>query len=242
MSQQSDTLTTYQGRRRRLGNLTHQIVQDLGKAIVTGEFSSGKEFPIESEICSRYDASRSIVREAIKVLNAKGLLIARPRRGTSVSPEKDWNMLDPDICHWMLSRRFSLELLRDFTRARLAIEPAAAAEAARTATESQLEHLKNKLDGMRLAAQGQLDPLVTDIEFHIAILEASNNSFFYSMRPMIESALRISIRHTNRKLRQRVASYEEHVNLLQPILDRDPERAAAESRQVLQRNLQLMGG
>lgn len=233
--------TTYGSRKRRLGSLTHQIVQELGRAIVTGEFSNGKNFPIESEICARYDASRSVVREAIKVLNSKGLLIAKPRRGTSVSPEREWNLLDPDVCHWMLDRRFSLDLLRDFTRARLAIEPAAAAEAARTASQEQLNMLEERLAEMGRAAEGSADPLIADIEFHVAILEASNNPFFYSMGPMIESALRISIRYTNRKLRQRVASYEEHVQLLQPILDRDPEKAAEESRAVLTRNLGLMG-
>jgi len=229
-----------QGRRkRRLGSLTHQIVQDLGKAIVTGQFSEDK-FPIESEICKRYDASRSIVREAIKMLNSKGMLVARPRRGTTVRPEKEWNLLDPDILYWMLNRRFSLQLLKDFTRARLAIEPAAAAEAARTATEEQRQLMRDKLAGMELAAAGKNDPLLADIDFHIAVLEASNNPFFYSMSPMIETALRISIQYTNRKLRQRVASYEEHEKLLAPILARDPEAAAAESRAVLTRNLGLM--
>lgn len=240
MSSAKPPSTTYDGRKRRLGSLTHQIVQDLGKAIVTGEFSNGKNFPIESEICAHYSASRSIVREAIKVLNSKGLLIAKPRRGTSVSPEREWNLLDPDVCHWMLNRRFSLELLRDFTRARLAIEPAASAEAARTATEEQQAMMRERLAGMARAVEGTEDPLIADIEFHVAILEASNNPFFYSMSPMIESALRISIEYTNRKRRQQVASYEEHVNLLQPILDRDPEKAAEASRAVLTSNLGLM--
>jgi DNA-binding FadR family transcriptional regulator len=233
-------VATHERRKRRLGNLTHQIVQDLGKAIVTGKYSDKQDFPIESEICKRYDASRSIVREAIKVLNAKGMLVARPRRGTSVRPEKEWNLLDPDILYWMLSRRFSLPLLRDFTRARLAIEPAAAAEAARTATQAQMDLMRDKLEGIRLAVEGKSGPLLADIEFHIAILEASNNPFFYSMSAMIESAMRISIRYTNRQLRQRVASYEEHDGLLQPILDRDPEGAASASRAVLERNLKLM--
>jgi DNA-binding FadR family transcriptional regulator len=231
---------TYAHRKRRLGSLTHHIVQDLGKAIVTGRFSKDGAFPVESELCKRYDASRSIVREAIKVLNAKGLLIARPRRGTRVSPEEEWNLLDPDVLHWMLSRRFSLSLLRDFTRARLAIEPAAAAEAARSATEAQRQHMQDALAEMKLATLGKRDPVVADIEFHLAIVEASNNRFFYSMSPMIESALRSSIRYTNRQLKQRVASYEEHENLFQPIQDRDPEEAAAESRRVLLRNLSLM--
>src|SRR5210317_1019050 len=119
---------SYRNRERSFGSLTQEIVHKLGVDIVTGKYSGINAFPIESEICDKYGASRSIVREAIKVLNAKGLLIARPRRGTSVRPENEWNLLDPDVLYWMLNRRFSLSLLKHFTRARLAIEPAAAAE------------------------------------------------------------------------------------------------------------------
>ena len=230
----------YQHGERALGSLTQQIVQDLGIAIVTSKFSGKDGFPIEAEICARYSASRSVVREAIKILNAKGLLIARPRRGTSVRPESEWNLLDPDVLFWMLKRRFNLPLLIDFTRARLAIEPAAAAEAARTATEEQQENMKRALARMAEAARGSLDPLETDVDFHLSILEASNNQFFYHMSPVVETALRFSIRFTNRQLRQRVASLEEHRVILDAILARDQARAVAESRGLLERALALM--
>jgi DNA-binding FadR family transcriptional regulator len=229
-----------QNRERTYGNLTERIVQDLGSAIVTGQFSGDTPFPIESEICARYGASRSIVREAIKVLNAKGLLIARPRRGTSVRPEHDWNLIDPDVLSWFMNRRFSIELLKHFTRARLAIEPAAAAEAARTDSEQQQLNMSTMLARMEQAAQGSLDPLETDVDFHLSILEASNNQFFYNMSPMIETALNFSIRFTNRQLRQRVASVSEHRAILDAILSRDADKAAEETRGLLERALALM--
>jgi DNA-binding FadR family transcriptional regulator len=229
-----------QPKQRTFGSRTQQVVQDLGIAIVTREYSSEKPFPIEAEICAKFGASRSIVREAIKVLNAKGLLIARPRRGTSVRPEKDWNLLDPDILEWMLKRRFSLSLLKDFTRARLAIEPSAAAEAARTASEAQIANIGHMLDRMREAAKGNLEPLESDIDFHLSILEASNNPFFYNMSPMIETALHFSIRFTNKQLKQRFASVEEHEVIFKAIADRDQEKAANETRDLLLRALALM--
>jgi DNA-binding FadR family transcriptional regulator len=232
--------STYLKRRRSFGNRTQELVQDLGIAIVTRKYSVAKPFPIESEICARYNASRSIVREAIKVLNAKGLLIARPRRGTSVRPEKDWNLLDPDVLYWMLKRRFSLALLKDFTRARLAIEPSAAAEAARTASGEQVEQIGRMLDRMREAANGQLDPLESDIDFHLAILQASNNPFFYNMSPMIETALHFSIRFTNRQLRQRHASVAEHEVIYDAIAAGNESLAADETRGLLLRALELM--
>jgi len=231
---------TYDSRKRSFGNRTQQVVQDLGIAIVTREYSEENPFPIESEICVKYNASRSIVREAIKVLNAKGLLIARPRCGTSVRLERDWNLLDPDVLYWMLQRRFSLALLKDFTRARLAIEPNAAAEAARTATESQVKNIALMLERMREAAHGQLDPLESDVNFHLAILQASNNPFFYNMSPMIETALHFSIRFTNRQLRQSHASVEEHKVIYDAIANRNQALAAQETRGLLERALDLM--
>jgi len=230
----------YQHGERALGSLTQQIVQDLGIAIVTGKFAGKGGFPIEAEICSRYSASRSVVREAIKVLNAKGLLIARPRRGTSVRPEHEWNLLDPDVLFWMLKRRFNLPLLIDFTRARLAIEPSAAAEAARTATPAQQENMRRMLERMAEAAKGMLDPLEADVDFHLSILEASNNQFFYHMSPVIETALRFSIRFTNRQLRQRFASVDEHQMILDAILARDQVKASEETRGLLDRALEIM--
>jgi DNA-binding FadR family transcriptional regulator len=237
---ENETRPTYMNRRRSFGSRTQELVQALGIAIVTREYSIEKPFPIESEICARYNASRSIVREAIKVLNGKGLLIARPRRGTSVRPEKDWNLLDPDVLYWMLKRRFSLSLLKDFTRARLAIEPNAAAEAARTASKEQVENIARMLDRMREAAKGEMDPLETDVDFHLAILQASNNPFFYNMSPMIETALHFSIRFTNRQLRQRHASVEEHKVIYDAIASGNETVAAEETRGLLERALELM--
>jgi DNA-binding FadR family transcriptional regulator len=113
--------------RARGQNLTSSIVQDLGVAIVIGTYSERNPFPIEAELCRQFGASRSVLREAVKMLTAKGLLGARPRQGTWVQPEENWNLLDPDILGWLLERKFSPALLIEFTEIRLAMEPGAAA-------------------------------------------------------------------------------------------------------------------
>src|SRR5215468_11779352 len=100
-------------------NLTSRIVRELGIRIVTGEYSKGRPFPTESELCAELGASRSVLREAVKMVTAKGLLRARPRHGTQVQPEANWNLLDPDVLKWMLERKFSLPLLIQFTQVRL---------------------------------------------------------------------------------------------------------------------------
>ena len=107
---------------REGGNLTSAITQDLGRAIVTGKFSDGVVFPYEADLCKQYGVSRPVLREAVKMLTAKGLLKARPRQGTSVQPEDQWNLFDPDVLRWMMERKFTIELMVEFTEVRLAIE------------------------------------------------------------------------------------------------------------------------
>src|SRR3974390_1107884 len=107
-------------------NLTYSIANHIGIAIVTGVYSADNPIPIEAELCTQYGASRSVLREAVKMLTAKGLLGARPRQGTWVQPEESWNLFDPDVMRWLLERKLSLSLLIEFTQIRLAVEPAAA--------------------------------------------------------------------------------------------------------------------
>jgi DNA-binding FadR family transcriptional regulator len=118
-------------------SLTYGLVESLGQAIVTGEYVE-VGFPTEGELSKQFGASRTVTREAVKMLTAKGLLSARPRHGTVVEPENEWNLLDPDVLRWMLERKFSLRLLAEFTEMRLGIEPAAAAWPPATPTRSGL--------------------------------------------------------------------------------------------------------
>ena len=78
-------------------NLTYSIANHIGIAIVTGVYSADNPIPIEAELCRQYGASRPALRQAVKMLTAKGLLGARPRRGIWVQPEDKWNLLDPGI-------------------------------------------------------------------------------------------------------------------------------------------------
>mgnify|MGYP003337701332 CR=1 FL=1 len=104
-------------------NLTYGLLDQLGKMIVTGAFDS-KGFPTEAELSEQFGISRSVTREAVKMLSAKGLLTARPRQGTSIQPISAWNLFDADVLHWLLERKFSIDLLTQFNQLRAAIEPA----------------------------------------------------------------------------------------------------------------------
>src|ERR1700676_5749095 len=127
-------------------NLTYTIAHNLGVAIVTGVYSTDNPIPIESELSRQYNASRTVLREAVKMLTAKGLLGSRPRLGTWVQPESNWNLLDPDVLGWLLERKFSPALLIEFTEMRLAVEPGAAALAAYVAGAEEKATIRSAIE------------------------------------------------------------------------------------------------
>lgn len=221
-------------------NLTSSIVEELGIAIVTGEYAEDKPFPVESALCRQYGASRSVLREAVKMLTAKGLLRARPRQGTRVQPETNWNLLDPDVLRWMLERKFSLKLLIQFTQVRLSFEPGAAALAAQFATPDQRAAIMRGIDRMLAAGRGKDDPLESDISFHVAVLRASGNPFYVHLRELIETALRFSIRRTNAYKGVSLASVLDHKRVADAIIAGDSVGAERAMRALIQEALDLM--
>jgi len=204
-------------------NLTYALLDAVGKAIVVGRYDDSP-FPTEADLARQYSVSRSVTREAVKMLTAKGLLIARPRKGTSVQPPSAWNLFDPDVLRWMLERKFSLDLLRQFNELRIAIEPMAAWLAATAADVQGIAAIEAGYQRMVAAEAGDDDALEADIAFHIAILEASANPFYAQFRDVVMTALRTSIRFTNR-FKGRTASLPQHRAVLTAIEERSPERA-----------------
>lgn len=227
-------------RRRTLGRRTNAIVEDIGVAIVTGAYKPGELLPVEAELTRVHQASRSVLREAIKVLNAKGLITAKPRRGTSVTESSDWNLFDPDILRWIMRQDFSLPLLIEFTHVRLGIEPLAAAMAARRADPAGLAAIRAGYARMAAAQEGQDDHLQSDIDFHIAILDASGNRFYSRLKPLVSAALQISIRYTDSIARDEQAKLDAHRAVCDAIVEGHADLAATSARQLLIDALHLM--
>ncbi len=219
-------------------NLTYGMLDDLGRAIVTGAFRT-MPFPTEIELASRYGVSRSVTREAVRMLTAKGLVSARPRQGTTVRPEAAWNLFDPDVLRWLLERAFSLTLLRQFSELRVSIEPGAAALAARTATPAGLALIDAGYLRMLAADAGRDDALEADIAFHVAVLEASGNPFYAQFRDMVSTALHTSIRFTQHS-RGQTASLPAHKAVKDAIEARDPVAARAAMEGIIAEVLTLI--
>lgn len=221
-------------------NLTHQLTYDLGIAIVKGTYPVGGGLPSEADLCVQYNVSRSSTREAVKMLSAKGLISSRPKQGIRVLPENSWNMFDTDVLTWILSSKPSLALLKEFTQVRLAIEPQAAALAAMNATYEQLEDIEKALTRMVEADQGLDDPLDADIAFHTSILIASGNRFFVQLTEFIGTALRVSIRYTNKIKGVPGADVKKHADILNTIKSRNPDRARDAVTAILEEALELI--
>lgn len=202
-------------------NLTYKLLDDVGRAIVTGAYDT-QSFPTEAEMAKRHGVSRSVTREALKMLTAKGLLTAAPRRGTTVMPPTAWNLFDGDVLRWILERRFSLDLLRQFSQLRAAIEPGAAALAAEVGDEVAIARIANAYEWMERAAASGEDGLDADISFHISILRASGNPFFFQFRSIVETALRYSLGFSPHA---REPSLDTHRAVLDAIRQRDAIRA-----------------
>ena len=212
-------------------NLTYRLLDTIGLAIVTGQYET-QPFPTEAQLAQTHGVSRSVTREAVKMLTAKGLLSARPRQGTIVRPSETWNLFDTDVLRWMLERTFSVDLLRQFSQLRIAIEPEAAALAAQFGGATDLVDIDAGLERMIAADRDADDPLDADIAFHIAILKASRNPFYGQFRDVVATALRTSIRFTNR-IKGRNASIADHAAVRDAIFARDPEAARTAMRHLI---------
>ena len=214
-------------------NRTFSIVDRLGGAIVAGDYTEANPLPNEAELAQQFGVSRPILREAVKMLTSKGLVAARPRHGTWVTSESEWNFLDPDVLNWLLGRAYSPELLIQFTELRLAIEPQAAALAARRATPQAKAEVSAALARMVAADRGEDDPLASDIAFHHSILLATRNRFYSEMTDFIDAALRLSIRRTNTYKGVATASVGEHKRVADAVLEGDTQAATEAMRGLL---------
>jgi len=207
-------------------NLTQQVADTLGSAIITGSYGEHNPVPSEAVLCEQLKVSRSAAREAVKSLAAKGLLTSRARQGIRVLPESEWNLFDADVLRWMRESNPSLELLREFAELRVAVEPQAAMLAAQRQNGEKIDQISKALDRMKQAESGLEDPLEADIAFHLSILNASENRFFSQLGRIIDTTLRVSIRFTNMRTGVRAGNHAEHKEIYDAIVANNPEKAA----------------
>ena len=207
-----------------------RIVRELGLRILAGELAPGDRLPPEPELIEKYEVSRPVLREAVRVLVAKGLVMSRQRAGAIVRPRIEWHLLDPDVLYWMIQTRPAPEFVKTLMGMRRVFEPGAAALAAQAATDEQLAGIAQAYDGMATATSPD-EMLEPDLAFHRRIAEATGNDLMAYIGTMLSLALRESIKMSSR-LDTHALSLPRHKAILTALQHRDA--AAARQATVLQ--------
>lgn len=199
------------------------VVKTLAQRILSLQYPPGSALPPEPDLCETFGISRSAVREAIKVLDSKGMVTTRPRIGTVVRAREAWNLLDPDVLAWSMELQPSAELVLSLIEARQVIEPAAARFAALRATAGEIAPLEDAFARMsRFKSAQDFEAFnKADIDFHTALLRASGNIVFQQLSNTIGAALAYSFRLTISRAREPGASLPNHGEVIERIRMRD---------------------
>ncbi len=197
-----------------------RIVRELGLRILSGDLRPGDRLPNEGELITLYQVSRPVLREAVRVLVAKGLVISRQRSGSVVRPRNEWHLLDPDVLYWMIQTKPAPDFVHTLMTVRRVFEPAVAALAARAASDEQLASIAEAYAGMEAA--GDKDELLEpDLAFHRRIAEATGNDLLAYIGNMLSLALRESIKLSSRLPNTHELSLPRHKAILTALQSRD---------------------
>lgn len=161
-----------------------RVVDELGLRIMSGKLAAGATVDTE-ELTSVYDVSRTVVREALKVLAGKGLIDARPRRGTYVRERLHWNLLDPDVLRWQFDTLTDTSILEKLHEVRVMVEPAAAELAAARRTDDDVAVLIEAVDAMGLADTSADAIAEADLRFHLGLIAATHNELIEQLSIII---------------------------------------------------------
>ncbi len=210
---------------RRMGSRIHaELAAGIGTRILDGTYPPGTLLPNEAEWGQMFGASRTAVREAIKTLNGKGLLVSRPKVGSRVEPRERWNLLDRDVMAWHCAAMDKKAFLLSLQEVRRILEPGAALLAASRRTPAQLAELEEALEGMRNASTAE-DMVAPDVRFHLALLACANNELLAPFGIVIEQALANMFAFTSRHNTKPGQVIPMHADVVEAIAAQAPEAA-----------------
>jgi GntR family transcriptional regulator, galactonate operon transcriptional repressor len=180
-------LTSFQRR-----NLSEQVVRQIGLSIMRNDFKPGDALLSEPELSLQFNVSRPILREALKMLDAKGLIKSRPKIGTRVRPRADWNLLDPDVIAWWYEIGPDSSFLQAICEIRLMFEPMTARFAAQRATADEIATIEESCRRLQAAVVSVEAYIPADLQFHAAICAAAHNELLQKIMVTLAAPLRAS--------------------------------------------------
>jgi DNA-binding FadR family transcriptional regulator len=206
-------------------NVHGNTLDALGEAIVAGRYPPGSTMPPEPTLCEELGVSRTVIREAVKSLVAKGLVTTGPKVGTRVLEPDQWNWFDPSVVAWQSKVGLTREYLRDLQELRRVVEPAAVRMAAQRATREDLADLEQAFAGMKRAIEEGGDYVTHDLRFHQGLLRACRNRMIVQMSKAIGALLRTSFEISTAKKNGPRDSLPLHRAVLDAVIAHDPPRA-----------------
>jgi DNA-binding FadR family transcriptional regulator len=215
-------------------NVHGNIVDLLGGSIVAGRYAPGASLPPEPMLGAELGVSRTVVREAVKSLIAKGLVTTGPKVGTRVQQEDQWNWFDPDVITWRSRAGITPEFLRDLQDLRRIVEPAAVRLAAERATAADIAAMEQAYAGMVESAHGVGDYVHHDLRFHQGLLRAGGNRLLLHMSRALSALLRTSFEVSTGKKDGPIHSLPLHRAVLDAVIARDPDRAEKSIRAIIE--------
>ena len=212
--------------------LVERLARDLGVRIVHRRIGAGEALPTEAEIQVAYSVSRTVVREATRLLAAKGLVSIRPKTGVRVRSAGDWNMIDPDVMRWHLDGAPDQDFIKALYEIREVFEPQAAKFAAERIGDDDRAGLVEALDGIARYPRGSQALIDSDLAFHRIILAATGNPVLRSLGALIEQTMAVSFALSWRQTPQD-ESVQQHRRVCEAILAGDGEDAAHAMRRLI---------
>jgi DNA-binding FadR family transcriptional regulator len=206
-------------------NIHGHTLDTLGQAVLAGRYPVGSSLPPEPLLCETLGVSRTVVREAIKSLVAKGLLVTGPKRGTRVLPDLHWNWFDRDVIAWQVQTGLNADFMRDLQELRWVVEPAAVRMAATKATARDIHALEEAFVGMQHAVEYGGDYVTHDLRFHQGLLLASHNRMLVQMGRALSALLRTSFEISTRIKDGPRSSLPLHRAVLDAVIAHSPVKA-----------------
>jgi len=206
------------------------VVEELGLKIIKGEYKPGDTLPNEELLSREFDVSRGVLREATKVLVKKGLIRLKPKIGTQIQPEREWNLFDPDVLIWKFEAGDKMKSLENIIEVRRIIESEAAKLAAERGSEEEVSLIRSNYDKMVRFLDDKNGYLYEeysklDIKFHTSILEACGNELFSQIGYTIRQAL-LAARQSDRKdIKAQKETLSLHFDIVNAIENHKPEVA-----------------
>jgi GntR family galactonate operon transcriptional repressor len=217
---------------KRLRGVHGQTVEALAGRILAGEIGEGDTLDLPA-LREELDVSLTALREALKVLSAKGMIDARQKRGTFVQPRSSWNLLDTDVMRWQTQADADHGLFDELTEMRVIVEPAAARLAAERASDADIEALAGAVDRMA-SAQDLAATVRADLEFHRLLMAGTHNAFL----TQVERIIAIGLAERDKLVHGSVDDdpVPSHRAVLDAIAARDPEAAYEAMRALVDKS------